>query len=302
MKGQVTLYGLKMPVIEERSDLVSLILESARSSNVSLENGDVIALTSKIVSKALGLLVSLNEVEPSKKALYLSKKTGVDARFLEILLRESDSIIAAVPIKKMAEKGLVDFRKMARSPEKALRALSLYPTFFVTLRDGALWSDSGIDSSNHPPGVVSLPPRNLDEIAKSISVEIKKRTGRSIAIVICDTELFLSGGSLDLARGSYGIRPITPNFGEEDLYGKPKFGGVDHLAHEICCAAALLMRQTSEGVPAVLVKGLEYEWCDCGLRDYEATSVARLKDVAWEVIKHTLRVLGARHFLRLLFT
>jgi len=299
LSNQVTLYGLKMPIIEEKADLVSLIVDSARSANVGLEDRDVLALTTKIVSKALGLLVALSEVKPSKRALGLSKKTGVDARFLEVLLRESDDTIAAVPIKKMVEKGLVDFKGVSRSPEKVLRALDIYPTLFITSREGTLWSNSGLDSSNHPPGVVSMPPRNADKIAKSISLEIKRRVGKSVAVVLCDTEIFLEG-SLDLARGSYGIRPVTPNFGEEDLYGKPKFGGVDHLAHEVCCAAALLMRQTGEGIPAVLVRGLEYEWCDCGLRDYKVTSVAMLKGIVWEVFKHTLRVLGVRHALRLL--
>jgi len=67
--------------------------------------------------------------------------------------------------------------------------------------------------------------------------------------------------------GSHEIEPIDKGFGEPDLYGKPKYGGVDAIVHEVCCAAALVMRQTSQGIPVALIRGVNYEKCECSYSD-----------------------------------
>lgn len=89
-------------------------------------------------------------------------------------------------------------------------------------------------------------------------------------MLIADTEFTFSNGkfgSLDLAVGSAGIDPIAREFGERDLYERPKFGGLDIIVDEICAGAALLMRQAGEGIPVVLVKGLKYRRSNGGIRD-----------------------------------
>jgi coenzyme F420-0:L-glutamate ligase/coenzyme F420-1:gamma-L-glutamate ligase len=126
---------------------------------------------------------------------------------------------------------------------------------------------------------------------------IQKATGREVAVVVCDIELFL-GGSLDFARGSWGIDPVDRCFGCRDLYGKPRYGGVDIVVHEICSAASLLFKQTAEGVPVAIVRGLKYKECECGLRD--ALPRVRIGKVIKEVIIENLRVLGVKGFVKLL--
>ncbi|WP_440060009.1 coenzyme F420-0:L-glutamate ligase [Thermogladius sp. 4427co] len=74
-----------------------------------------------------------------------------------------------------------------------------YPYFFIVLKEGMLWSDSGIDSSNAPPETYVIPPRNHNEVARRIHEKIRELTGKYIPVVICDTELF-SRGSIDFAR------------------------------------------------------------------------------------------------------
>ena len=168
----------------------------------------------------------------------------------------------AVPVKELVEEGLVDLYSFPEDRENAMKLLEQYPTLFITLRDNTLWSDSGLNSSNHPKGIISVPPKNPDRIAKERD-RIMERAGKKTAVIICDTEVFIEG-SIDLARGSYGITPVDRGFGFLDLYGKPKYGGVDAIAHEACAVAALIMRQASQGVPAAIIKGLEYENCECG--------------------------------------
>jgi len=299
MDKPITIYGVKLPLIEERCDLAQVIVDSARKQGLELEDGDIIVITCKIISKALGLLVKLDEVKPSTRAMEIASRAGCDPRFVELVFRESDDVVAAIPVKMLADEGLIPLYSYSKNPENVRRCLEKYPTLFLVTRDGSLWSDAGLDSSNHPPGVISIPPRDLDGVAKAIRDRIRELTGKDVAVVISDTEIFLTG-SLDFARGSYGIEPIERGFGEPDLYGKPKFGGVDAIVHEICSAAALMMRQTARGIPVVIIRGLDYERCECGYHDMVKMSSEGWARILKHVLRETRRVLGLKSLLRML--
>ncbi len=297
---KLEVYGLKIPLIEKKTDLAKVIVDTANEMGIKIIDRDVIAISSKLVSKALGSMVKLDSIEPSRKALKLAKKINEDPRFIELLLRESDSLLAVIPIKKLVEEGLIDIKRISRKPEEALKAIDRFPVLFLVMRENSLWTDAGLDSSNLPDNYIAIPPRNLDMIAKEIRDRIYELTGSRVAVVICDTEGFL-GGSLDFARGSYGIEPVDRCFGDLDLYGKPKFGGVDIIVHEICATAALLSKQTGVGIPVVIIRGLDYEECECSLRDRRVVDITRWKKVLRLIAKYTIRVLGIKHILKLLF-
>jgi coenzyme F420-0:L-glutamate ligase/coenzyme F420-1:gamma-L-glutamate ligase len=110
--------------------------------------------------------------------------------------------------------------------------------------------------------------------------------------------MWFSFGSLDFARGSSGIEVISKKFGELDLYGKPKFGGVDHIAHEIACASALLIGQTNEGIPAVIVRGYKYNKSEEKLSDYQLRPETIIMIIR-EIIKSSIKVLGLKSMLKL---
>lgn len=298
MSESIKIIGVRLPLVEGRCDLAELIIDSLNKQGLELRDNDVLAITCKIVSKCLGYLVNINNVAPSRRAMNISKKAGGDPRFIELLLRESDDILLAVPVKRLADERLIDLYSLSKNPEITREILEEYPTLFIVSRDGSYWSDAGLDSSNHPPGIYSIPPRDLDKIARSIRDRVRELTGREVAVVLCDTEIFLTG-SIDLARGSYGIEPVERGFGDLDLYGKPKYGGVDAVVHEICSAAALVMRQTSQGVPVALIRGLRYDKCECGYSDRITRDPRRIPRIIRHVIRHTLRVLGLRRLLRI---
>jgi len=197
------------------------------------------------------------------------------------------------------DRGLVDLGRVSKDLGRALDVVNSWPVVFLTVRDGQLWSDSGLDSSNHPMGIYSIPPRRLDDVAKRISQEIYEKTGRRVAVVITDTEVFFTG-SLDFARGSYGIRPVARNFGELDRYGKPKLGGVDAVVHEVA-ASALLMGQCAEGIPVVIVRGLKYEFSEEGVASlHKGRDPKVIRSILFETFNATVRVLGLRHLLKLI--
>jgi len=301
MEGSVEIYGIKLPIIEDKCDLAKVIVDSARKQGLEFRDGDIVAVTCKIVSKALGLLVNIGEITPSPRALEIASKAGVNPRFIELLLRESDELLLAIPVKKIADEEAVGVYRFSRRPELARKVLEEYPTIFLVLRDGMLWTDAGLDSSNHPPNVFSIPPRNIDAVARELRDRIRELTRKDVAVVVCDTEAFLVG-SLDIARGSYGIEPVDRGFGEPDLYGKPKFGGVDAIVHEVCAAAALVMRQTSQGIPVALIRGVNYEKCECGYSDRVRRNIRKQAKALKQIINHTVKVLGTKHILKILLS
>jgi coenzyme F420-0:L-glutamate ligase/coenzyme F420-1:gamma-L-glutamate ligase len=101
-------------MIEGKCDLVDEILKAAAESNIKILDRDVIVVTDKVVSKCFGRLVNVKDVKVSEKALKLAKKTRLDPKFVELLLENSDEIVAVVPIKRLVEKGLVELRSLAR--------------------------------------------------------------------------------------------------------------------------------------------------------------------------------------------
>jgi len=294
---RVEIIGLKTRVVEGQCNIVEEILNAARLQGIDVIDGDVVVVTDKLVSKCLGRVVKVDDVKPSKRAMRLARKTSLDPRFVELVLKSCDDVVAVVPIKRLVDKGLANLESLAGDVEAMRRLLDEYPDFFITLREGMLWSDSGVDSSNLPPGYYAVPVENHDEVAKMIRDGIQKATGRRVAVVICDTEFFL-GGSLDFARGSWGIDPVDRCFGCRDLYGKPKYGGVDIVVHEICSATSLLFKQTAEGMPVAIVRGLRYKECECGLRD--SLPRIRIGRVIREVFVESLRVLGVKWLLKLI--
>ena len=89
-------------------------------------------------------------------------------------------------------------------------------------------------------------------------------------MVISDTESNTSGklGTIDVAVGASGIKPVTPHFASKEIYGRPKFGGIDITADEVASTAALLMGQVNEEIPAVIIRGLKYERSNEGVKNY----------------------------------
>ena len=171
---KVEVYGLRLPEVKCGDDLVQLILECASGEAGGLEDGDIVVVTSKIVSKAYGFLVKLDEINPSKKALKIAEKSGGDACFIQAVLDNSDEILFVLPFSKLVQKDVISMEKMSKNLSGAYLAMSKAPYLLIVRRGGQIYSDAGLDSSNHPEGVVSVPPRDLTD-----SPERLRKTFRS---------------------------------------------------------------------------------------------------------------------------
>ncbi len=267
--NRIEIIGLKLShEIKPGDNLAKLIVDAALNEDIGIEDDDIIVVTSKVVLKSLGQMFKIDEIRPSFAAKIISKLTGKDPKEVELILKASRDIIAVVPFKSVNEKVLF---KITRNPAEALKLFKRIPSLLVVITKQRLIAlDGGVDYSNLPPGYAIANVIDFDEEARRLRFEIEKLTGKRVAVVLSDTESDTSGklGTIDVAVGASGIKPVTPYFASKDIYGKPKFGGIDIIVDEIASAAALLMGQTNEGIPVVIVRGLKYERSDEGVKDY----------------------------------
>jgi coenzyme F420-0:L-glutamate ligase/coenzyme F420-1:gamma-L-glutamate ligase len=292
---RIEIYGLRITeAIDSETDLPKLIVEEAERQAYGIRQDDVIVLTSKIVSKVEGRVHKLSDVKPSRRAYFLSRLYRTRPEAMELYLREGE-IIGIIPVEKLSKKYGHLYEGYARNKEDAKRVVEEHPYIFLIDVGGRLLTWGGIDFSNSPPGYCTSIPKDPDESARRIRDGIRRLTGRETAVVIADTEWKLDKfGTVDIAIGSSGIRPISRNFGGKDLYGKPKFGGVDDLTDLVSAAANLVFGQTDEATPVAIVRGLKYERSGEGIRDviYPRKMFEKaLLMITWENIKFKLRKL-----------
>lgn len=230
--NQITLDAIPdIPLIRQGEDLAAILLDRARQAGLGFQDGDVLVLCQKIVSKAEGRMVRLDEVTPSKDARALAKETGKDARLVELILAEARAILRVRPHLIIAEHRL-----------------------------GWICANAGIDRSNvaqpESNGAVLLLPLEPDRSAQRIRERIKAATGAEIAVIINDTHgRPFRNGAVGVAIGVAGMASLSDLRGQPDLFGYQLQSSVLGTADEIASAASLLMGQADEGRPAVLVRG-----------------------------------------------
>lgn len=290
---KIEVLGLQtIPQIKPGDNLAEIVVNCAHHEMGGLKDKDIIILTSKIVSKALGQIRKLNDVIPGKKALAVSAQTGKDARWVQMILDEGHKILAIIPLTGPLQRHIIKASPDAQSAQKLVeheQALCI-----TKGKDGRIHTcDAGIDGSNHPPGIVSLLPENPDSQARIIRQKIQKLTAKQLAVILADTEM-LPFGTLDFAVGSSGIEPLSKKFGQKDLFGKPKFGGIDLVAHALTAASTLLFGQTGAAIPVAVIRGYHYE-----INETEniANTILPQADAARE-IKATLRATACAYNLK----
>lgn len=238
-----------MPEIKPGDDIAEIIVNRLHEYNISLDEGDIIVIASKIVSKAEGRIVDLNNVTPSAKALKLAEVTGKDPRLVEVVLRESVKVVKAV-------KGHL----------------------IVMTKHGLVCANAGVDVSNVAGrrDTVLLLPEDPDVSARKLRKRIRELTGKNVAVIITDTYgRPLREGHIDMAIGLAGIKPFKDYRGKRDLKGYILRVKRVAVADEIASAAELVIGNGDEGIPVAIIKGLVYE------RGDESASLLNMKEEKW---------------------
>jgi coenzyme F420-0:L-glutamate ligase/coenzyme F420-1:gamma-L-glutamate ligase len=285
---KIEIIGLQtIPEIKAGDNLPQIICDCAKNENVGINEKDIVVLTSKIVSKALGLTRKKLDVKISKKALKISKKTGKDPIWVQMILDAGHKIIAVLPLSGAITKYVVAASTDAQTSQKLCdNEKCLFVTKSPT---GSIHTcDAGIDGSNHPEGIVSLFPENPDGEALKIRKGIQKISGKNVAVVLADTEL-VPYGTIDTAVGSSGINPCSIMFGKKDKFGKSKFGGVDLVGIELTAASALLFGQTDAGIPVTIIRGYEYQFDETRNISNTMRFAGQEKDIL-QIIRGTMKL------------
>jgi coenzyme F420-0:L-glutamate ligase/coenzyme F420-1:gamma-L-glutamate ligase len=233
-----------LPIVRPGGDLVGPILAGLAAADLRLEDGDVVVVTSKLVSRAEGRYADLREIEPSPRAAEVAAVVGKDPRLIELVLRESESI------SRMAPGVLV-----------------------VRHRLGFTVANAGIDRSNVDPSaaegdVVLLLPVQPDESAERIRRGLAEATGAAVGVVITDSHgRPFRLGTVGAAVGIAGMPALWDQRGQKDLFGRTLEVTITALGDQIAAAADLLSGQAGEGRPVVHVRGLSFPSADGRARD-----------------------------------
>ena len=228
----ITIIGISnIPIIQKGDNLAEIIFDLANKQGTPIEEDDILVVTEKIISKSEGNVVSLKNVEPSFFAKTIAEKTGKSPELVELILRESKSII------RMSNKHLI-----------------------TETRHGWICANSAIDVSNVSGGdSVALLPKDPNVSAQQIRKRIQELTGKNVAVIVSDTfGRPLRRGHIDIAIGASGIDPLWDRKGEEDLFGYILRVKQTAIGDELASAAELVIGNVREKTPVAIIRGYNF--------------------------------------------
>lgn len=237
---EVTLAALQgLPLVHPGDDLAALLLAALDATGVSLADGDVIVVASKLLSRAEGRFVDLSTVRPGPHAARLAVAVDKEARLVELILSESESV-------SRAASGVL----------------------IVRHRLGHVSANAGLDRSNAaPPGApegsgpwILLLPQDPDASAEALRARLSEATGAAIGVVVSDSlGRPFRHGTVGHALGVAGLPALSDQRGQLDLHGRPLEYTYMATGDQVAAAADMVMGQSGEGRGAVLVRGLSFE-------------------------------------------
>ena len=206
------------------------LLAAAEREGLQIQDGDVLVVKHKVVSKAEGALVALDEIRPSASSRAWGRRFGVDARVTELALRESRRVV------------------------RRKRGILITQT-----KHGFVCANSGVDVSNVDGGAHAvLLPDDPDRSAARLRREIGRKLGVAIAVIVSDSfGRPWREGLTEAAIGVAGMRPLIDYRGQRDPHGYSLHGTVQAVADELACAAGLVCGKLA-GTPACIIRGVSY--------------------------------------------
>lgn len=205
-----------------------------QAQQLALKQGDILVVTQKIVSKAEGSIVNLDEIQPSEFARTAALEGRKDAPYIEVVLRES--------------------RRVVRMDHGVL---------LTETKHGFICANAGVDESNvNGDREITLLPVDPDRSAQELRSRLQQLSGEGsdfdIAIIISDTwGRPWRSGQVNMAIGAAGIEPLADYRGQYDPYGYELHASVIAVVDELASAAELVMGKIDR-VPVAIIRGYTY--------------------------------------------
>ena len=228
--NSLELVALKdFPLIEPNDNLAEIIFKCIKNNNILVEDYDVIVIAQKVISKSENRYVDLDTVKVSKEAQDLALKLNKDKGLVQLIMNESKKILST-------EKNVIIVEHLL----------------------GFININAGIDQSNIPQdkNLALLLPEDPSKSAKDLQIKLSEMLDKNISIIISDsmTRPYRSG-VINFALASHNIQSLLDLKGKKDLYGNKLKGTEVAVADELASAAGLLMGQSDEKKPVILIKG-----------------------------------------------
>ncbi len=236
--------GVKVKPRHDRFDLFRVIVDSIRECNEHVEDDDIIVVSSKFVAMSQGRVIDMSGVIPGRDAIAVALRHSMDRRMVELVLREADHVFSGVP------------------------------GFLLTVKDGILAPNAGIDRSNVMHGLSILYPVDAFRVADMLRDKFLLYEGRRVGIVITDSRLMPTRiGTSGVAVAVSGFEPVNDRRGSRDLFGNVMRVTLHAVADCIASAANLVMGETDESTPVAIVRGSnvkmshreQYDWSDLAI-------------------------------------
>ena len=216
------IFPIKIPKKDEGFDLFRTIVES----KFQFLADDILVISSKFVSMSERSLIDLKNVKVSKRARALALKFKMDERIAQVTLQESDYVVSGIP------------------------------GFLLTINDGMIAPNAGIDKSNCPQGKIVLYPKDSFKTANELRKKFLKKHGIKIGIVISDSRLMPTRiGCTGIAIGVSGFDPVDDERGKTDLYGKKLKVTFKATADCLATIGVFMMGESNESIPLVVIRG-----------------------------------------------
>ncbi|NKB36926.1 MAG: coenzyme F420-0:L-glutamate ligase [Gammaproteobacteria bacterium] len=220
-----------IPLIKSGDDLARIIKHAIDGSTLRLEDGDILVLAQKIVSKAENRIVALSSVTPGDLAIAIATEADKDPRLVELILQESNEIIRC-------KEGVI----------------------IVEHKSGIVMANAGIDHSNvsalERDELVTLLPVDSNKSAAGLREQLQQLTGKRLGVIINDSVgRAWRVGTTGLALGSSGVLAIKDLRGEQDLFGVVLRVSETADADALASAACLIMGEADDASPVVIIRG-----------------------------------------------
>ncbi|MFZ0138689.1 MAG: coenzyme F420-0:L-glutamate ligase [Candidatus Sulfotelmatobacter sp.] len=225
--------------IKRGDSLCEKLFQALRQNRLAFQPGDILVVKHKIVSKSEGRIIELATVTPSTDSIAWAKKYNLDARVIELALRESRAVIRRKNGVLITETG-----------------------------HGFICANSGVDVSNVDGGLHALLlPIDPDRSARRLHRELKRHTKLTIPVLITDTfGRPWREGLVDFCIGIAGMKALRDDRGRRDRHGYKLQASLEAIADELACAAGLVCGKLNR-TPACIIRGFPYEPADGRVRD-----------------------------------
>jgi coenzyme F420-0:L-glutamate ligase len=217
---------IRVSAKQGRFNLYQTIRDAVKEQGEEILDEDILAVSSKFIAMSEGRVVDLESVKASVEAVKLSTAAHIPSSLAELILREAD------------------------------RVFSTLPGFVLTIKHGVLVPNAGIDRSNVKGGSAILYPRDPVAAAEKLRLQILMDLGKRVGVVVTDSRLMPTRvGTTGIAVAVAGFEAVSDERGKTDLFGNIMRVTRRALADDISAGANLLMGETSESTPVVIIRG-----------------------------------------------